>query len=98
VLRQRRRSLRKCRRQGKYRDAITAYERVISDYPNSVKVPDAYYKRGLALNVLGQTDKARESWEAAAKNYPNSDAGRLAKQRLDQLPKRDSDSEETPEP
>jgi tol-pal system protein YbgF len=75
--------------QGKYRDAVTAYDRVISDYPNSAKVPDAYYKRGLALNVLGQTDRARESWEFAAKNFPNVDAGRLSRQKLDQLPKRD---------
>jgi tol-pal system protein YbgF len=88
--------------QGKYRDAVTAYERVISDYPNNAKVPDAYYKRGLALNVLGQTDRARESWEFAAKNFPNVDAGRLSKQKLDQLPKRDEapegDDAPTPEP
>jgi tol-pal system protein YbgF len=75
--------------QGKYRDAVSAYDKVIADYPNSAKVPDAYYKRGLTLNVLGQTDRARESWEYAAKNFPNVDAGRLSKQKLDQLPKRD---------
>jgi tol-pal system protein YbgF len=79
--------------QGKYREAVSAYDRVISDYSASPKVPDAYYKRGLALNVLGQTDRARESWEFAAKNFPNSDAGRLSRQRLDQLPKRDSAGE-----
>jgi len=85
--------------QGKYREAVPAYDRVISDYPSSPKVPDAYYKRGLALNVLGQTDRARESWEFAAKNFPNSDAGRLSRQRLDQLPKRAPDAdEETPAP
>ncbi len=86
--------------QGKYRDAVTAYDRVISDYPNSAKVPDAYYKRGLALNVLGQTDRARESWEFAAKNFPNVDAGRLSRQKLDQLPKRDEapQGDEAPTP
>jgi tol-pal system protein YbgF len=75
--------------QGKYRDAVSAYDRVISDYQNSAKVPDAYFKRGLAFNALGQTDRARESWEFAAKNFPNTDGGRLSQQRLDQLPKRD---------
>ena len=88
--------------QGKYRDAVTAYDRVIADYPNNAKVPDAYYKRGLALNVLGQTDRARESWEFAAKNFPNVDAGRLSRQKLDQLPKRDegpqADQAPTPAP
>jgi tol-pal system protein YbgF len=77
--------------QGKYREAVSAYDRVISDYANSPKVPDAYYKRGLALNVLGQTDRARESWEFVLKNFPDSDAGRLARQRLEQLPKRDEE-------
>jgi tol-pal system protein YbgF len=84
--------------QGKYREAVTAYDRVIADYANSAKVPDAYYKRGLALNVLGQTDRARESWEFVVKNFPNSDAGRLARQRLDQMPKRDEQGDQEPEP
>jgi tol-pal system protein YbgF len=84
--------------QGKYREALTAYDRVISDYPTSAKVPDAYFKRGLALNVLGQTDRARDSWEFAAKNFPNSPAGQLSRQRLEQLPKKDPvpDGVETP--
>jgi tol-pal system protein YbgF len=71
--------------QGAYRDAVTAYDRGISDYPNSKRIPDMYFKRGMALNALGQTDRARESWEYVLKNFPSSDAGRLARQRLDQL-------------
>jgi len=75
--------------QGKYRDAVTAYDRSISDYPNGRKIPEAYFKRGVALNAVGQTDRARESWEYVLKNFPSSAAGVLAKQKLDQLPKRD---------
>jgi tol-pal system protein YbgF len=71
--------------QGKYKDAVEAYDHVIADYPSSKIVPDAYYKRGVALNALGQIDRARESWEIVVKTYPTSDAGRLARQRLDQL-------------
>jgi tol-pal system protein YbgF len=71
--------------QGLYREAVTAYDRGIADYPNSKRAPDMYFKRGMALNALGQTDRARESWEFVLKNFPNSDAGRLARQRLDQL-------------
>jgi len=33
-------------------------------------------------------DAAREAWQFVVKNYPDSDGGRLAKQRLDQLPRR----------
>jgi tol-pal system protein YbgF len=75
--------------QGMYREAVTAYERGISDYPNSKRIPDIYYKRGMALNALGQTDRARESWEFVVKNNPNSEAGRLALQRLNQLIRKD---------
>lgn len=70
---------------GNYKDAIAAYDRLISDYPANRLVPDAYYKRGVALNALGQPDKARESWEFVVKTYPSSEAGRLARQKLDQL-------------
>jgi tol-pal system protein YbgF len=70
---------------GNYKDAIASYDRVIADYPNNRLVPDAYYKRGVAYNALGQPDKARESWEFVIKTYPSSEAGRLARQRLDQL-------------
>jgi tol-pal system protein YbgF len=70
---------------GDYKSAIAAYDRVISDYSSSRLVPDAYYKRGLAYSVLEQPDKARESWEFVIKTYPTSEAGRLARQKLDQL-------------
>jgi tol-pal system protein YbgF len=80
--------------QGTYREAVTAYDRGISDYANSKRIPDMYYKRGMALNALGQTDRARESWEFVLKNYPNSEAGRLALQRLNQLIRKEPGDED----
>ncbi|MBI3050465.1 MAG: tetratricopeptide repeat protein [Acidobacteria bacterium] len=71
--------------QNQWAQAITAYTRVIDSYPGTNSVPIAYYKRGLAEQQLGQIDAARASWEAAAKMFPDSDAGRLAKQSLDRL-------------
>lgn len=79
--------------QGKYREAVAAYDRVIADFPNTKMLPDTYYKRGQALYALGQVDRARESWEFVVKTYPNSDAGRLARQRLDQLQRKDGDGQ-----
>jgi tol-pal system protein YbgF len=73
----------------KYKDAVAAYDLLIKTYPNSNKLPDAYYKRGLAYENLGQIDQARVSLDYAAKTYPDTDAGRLAKQRLDALKKED---------
>ena len=71
--------------QNQWNEAIGAYNQLIQSYPGTNSVPVAYYKRGLAEERLGQTDAAKVSWEAAAKSFPDSDAGRLAKQNLDRL-------------
>lgn len=71
--------------QNQWAQAIMAYTQVIDSYPGTNSVPLAYYKRGLAQQQLGQIDAARASWEAAAKMFPDSDAGRLAKQSLDRI-------------
>ncbi len=66
-------------------DAVTAYGEVVKRYPAGNAAPDAYYKRGLALERLGNVDGARESWERAVQDFPETDAGRLARQGLDRL-------------
>jgi tol-pal system protein YbgF len=70
---------------GKFNEAIDAYNRVIANYPKGDRVPDAYYKRGIALSAIGQTDRARESFETLMKVFPESDLARLAKQQVDRL-------------
>ena len=70
---------------GKNVEAIDAYSRVITNFPTGDRVPDAYYKRGIALSALGNVDRAKESFETLMKMYPDSDLARLAKQRLDRL-------------
>ena len=75
-----------CRqRENKLTEAIDAYNRVISNYPRGDRVPDAYYKRGIVLSELGQTDRARESFEILMKQFPDTDMARLAKQQVDRL-------------
>lgn len=71
--------------QNQWAQAIMAYTQAIDLYAGTNSVPIAYYKRGLAQQQLGQIDAARASWEAAAQMFPDSDAGRLAKQSLDCL-------------
>jgi tol-pal system protein YbgF len=66
-------------------EAVTAYDRVIANYLGSSSVPQAYFKRGQALERLGERDRARESFEVVMKEYPNSPQAGLAKQRLDSL-------------
>ena len=64
-------------------EAVTAYERVIANYPGSPSVPTAYYKRGMAYERLGESARAKESYEALIKQFPDSQQAVLAKQRLE---------------
>jgi TolA-binding protein len=70
---------------GKNDKAVEACDLAIRTYPNGDKIPDAYYKKGLALQNLRDVNGAREAWEHVVKSDPNTDAGRLAQQRLEQI-------------
>jgi tol-pal system protein YbgF len=70
---------------GKFQDAANAYARVIANYPGTYSVPNAYYKRGVALERLGQADAAKQSYETVIKELPDSQGATLAKQRLEAL-------------
>ena len=69
--------------QKKDTDAIVAYDRVIANYAGSASVPTAYYKRGMAFERLGESARARESYEAVLKQFPETQQAALAKQRLE---------------
>jgi len=68
-------------------EAVVAYERVIANYPGSPSVPQAYYKRGRALEQLGDMGRAKESYDAVIKQFPDAPQASLAKQRLDAVSK-----------
>lgn len=71
---------------GKFREAVTAYQRVISDYANTDSVPTAYYKMGLAYVGLKQPDLARKAFETVLKEHPRAiEVTTLAKQALERL-------------
>ena len=67
--------------------ALEALDKAIRDYPTAASTPDAYYRKGLVLRDLKQPDKAREAFEFVVKNFPDTDTGRLAKEKLDQMRK-----------
>ncbi len=69
--------------QKKDMDAVVAYDRVIANYAGSPSVPTAYYKRGMAFERLGEPARARESYEALIKQFPDTQQAVLAKQRLE---------------
>jgi tol-pal system protein YbgF len=72
---------------GKPREAVTEYQRVISDYPKTDSVPAAYYKLGLTYNQLKQPDLARKAFETVMQGFPLASEAILAKQALDRLGK-----------
>jgi tol-pal system protein YbgF len=71
--------------QGKNDKAVEEYDKVIRIYPGGNAVPDAYYKKGIALADLKQIEQARAAFETVAKNFPDSTAATLARQRLTAL-------------
>ncbi len=66
-------------------EAVDAYNRVISTYPRSDVIGNAYYKRGLSYERMNQPERSRADYEYVMKTAADTDAGRLAKQRLDAL-------------
>jgi TolA-binding protein len=58
---------------------------VIANYPGSGSVPQAYYKRGLALERLGDLGRAKESYDAVIKQFPDAQQATLARQALERI-------------
>ncbi len=73
----------------KYQKAVDACDTAIRTYPSGNAIPDAYFRKGLALADMRDVNGARAAWEIVVRNFPDSDAGRLAKQRLEQTRRHD---------
>ncbi len=67
---------------GLFKDALTAYGKLISTYKGAPEVPDAYYQQGLCYLDLGQRAEARKTFELIVKQFPNSTQALLAAQKL----------------
>jgi tol-pal system protein YbgF len=72
---------------GKFKEAVTEYQRVISDYPKTESVPTAYYKMGLSYRELKQPDLARKAFETVLQTFPSSVEATFANQALQRLGK-----------
>lgn len=70
---------------GQYNDALGVFRRVINEYPQSDKVPDALLKVGFSQIELGDRTAARTSLQEVMRQFPDTTAARLASQRLDRL-------------
>jgi TolA-binding protein len=70
---------------GKPDKAVEACDLAIRTYPAGDKVPEAYYRKGLALSALKDTAGARAAWEEVVRRYPNTTESNLAAQGLERL-------------
>ncbi len=67
---------------GAYKEAVEAYEQVITLHKGTDWEPQALYKQGLAYEQLGQTERAKANWELVRRSFPDSSAAMLAAQNL----------------
>ncbi len=70
---------------GKPDKAVAACDMAIRMYPTGDKIPEAYYRKGLALSNLRDIAGARATWEELMKKFPDSQEATLAKQGLERL-------------
>jgi tol-pal system protein YbgF len=70
-----------------YQNAITAFQRVTTDWPESRKAPDALVKVGFTQSALGRNGDARVTLEDVVRRYPGTEAATLATDRLKRLPR-----------
>jgi tol-pal system protein YbgF len=67
-------------------NAVTAYRKVLSQWPDSRKAPDAMVKLGFSLSDLKKTAEARDTLEDVVRRYPGTNAATLAADRLKRMP------------
>jgi tol-pal system protein YbgF len=65
-----------------YNEAITAFRKVTTDWPDSRKAPDALVKIGFTQAALGREAEARATLSEVTRRFPGTDAAALASDRL----------------
>lgn len=68
-----------------FTESEAAFQRVIDKYPQSRKRPDALLKIGYCQDELKQSDLAKATLTKLAAQFPETAAGRLARQRLEKM-------------
>lgn len=71
--------------QKKYREAIEEFDRVVTKYPKSDKVPGALLKKGYAYISIGEKAQGVVQLQYVLHEHPKSPEAALAKQKLKQL-------------
>ena len=69
----------------KDQQAAEACDVAIRTYPNSERLPEAYYRKGLALANMRDAAGARAAWEYVVKTYKDTMMATLSAQGLERL-------------
>jgi tol-pal system protein YbgF len=72
---------------GQFAEALPEFRKVLEQYPQSAKLPDALLKVGYCQIELGDRNAARTSLQEVMRQFPDTTAARLASQRLTNLPR-----------
>jgi tol-pal system protein YbgF len=67
---------------GDYPQALSYFQRVVSEYPDGNKVVDSLLKVALSHERLEQPEQAVEVLSVLVETYPSTDAARRATERL----------------
>lgn len=68
-----------------YQAALTEYEQLLRNYPDSGKASHAQLKIGYCNDELGNTDLAQGELEDLIARYPGTSAAQLADERLNMI-------------
>jgi len=71
--------------QKKYQEAVSEYDKVLTNYPKSFKLEPALLKKGFALIELGQKTAGVRSLREVIRRYPGTEEERKARSRLKEL-------------
>jgi tol-pal system protein YbgF len=71
--------------QRNYDQAISEYDRVLTNYPKSFKLAPAHLKKGLALIEQGQKNAGIRELREVVRRYPGTDEERRARAKLKEL-------------
>ncbi len=71
--------------QKQYQDAVSEYDKVLTQYPKSFKLAPARLKKGMALIELGQKTPGVRELREVVKRYPGTEEERRARAKLKEL-------------
>lgn len=66
-------------RQRDFRQALGEFQKTVDGYTQAAQISEALLKIGLCQRALGDTARAKASWEQVVKQFPKSDAARQAR-------------------